>query len=716
MECNKDEATRAKEIAEKKFLDKDFLGARKFALKAQNLYPELEGIAQMIASFDVYISSQTRVNGEEDWYGILGVNPLADDDMVRKQYRKLALMLHPDKNKSVGADGAFKLVSMAWSSLSDKTKRVAYDQKRKSNIFWNVAGSANGTTSTKPTSAAGKSKGVPRTGHSSTPASSQKSKPNTFWTVCNQCKMQYEYLRVYLNHNLLCPNCHEPFIATETPPPSSHGYKSTTQWNFSQQSQKPNPHASSKNTTKSSNRSKSSNGGTNFQWTPFSGSGTTSYAARAASVVQQAYEKVKREREEAQAATRRDETLKRKSNATKRTGTGYVGKRRRSMEDGGLNTRSSFNDQMGSPSGRAGDTKLFGFGDGTQVDIQSLLVEKGKIAVSKKLDELNSSTLIEVFVRNGNDIVKEDNKLEKLVANGDSNEPSVPGGSPNPEERLCKTVISPVTSDAKTNSENFDTMFIDVLDPHFHNFDKDRTETCFGENQVWAAYDSGEGFPRHYAKIDNVISLDPLKLRISWLTSKANSNFDPLDWISSSFSKSWGEFQVGRREIYRSLYCFSHKVRWTRGIDGSVHIYPRKGDVWALYRNWSPDWNEITADDVIRKYDVVEVLDDYNEELGVIVVPLVKVAGFKTLFRQHLDVGEIRRIPREEMFRFSHLVPSYMLTGQEGPDCPKGCRELDPAATPVELLHVVIDVRKEDFLENETETEPRVQNNEDNTM
>ncbi|CAJ2667982.1 unnamed protein product [Trifolium pratense] len=129
MECNKDEATRAKEIAERKFIAKDILGAKKFALKAQNLFPSLEGIPQMVATLDVYISAENKVKGEEDWYGILGVNPRADDDTVRKHYRKLALMLHPDKNKSIGADGAFKFISEAWSILSDKARRAANDKK-----------------------------------------------------------------------------------------------------------------------------------------------------------------------------------------------------------------------------------------------------------------------------------------------------------------------------------------------------------------------------------------------------------------------------------------------------------------------------------------------------------------------------------------------------------------------------------------------------------
>ncbi|KAG8367557.1 hypothetical protein BUALT_Bualt16G0084200 [Buddleja alternifolia] len=41
----------------------------------------------------------------------------------------MALALYLDKNKSVGADGAFKLLSQAWSVLANKDKNCTYDLK-----------------------------------------------------------------------------------------------------------------------------------------------------------------------------------------------------------------------------------------------------------------------------------------------------------------------------------------------------------------------------------------------------------------------------------------------------------------------------------------------------------------------------------------------------------------------------------------------------------
>lgn len=72
MECKRDEAIRAKRLAEKKLADKDFAASKKYTVKAQTLYPDLDGISQMSTIVDVYISAENKVNGELDWYGILG--------------------------------------------------------------------------------------------------------------------------------------------------------------------------------------------------------------------------------------------------------------------------------------------------------------------------------------------------------------------------------------------------------------------------------------------------------------------------------------------------------------------------------------------------------------------------------------------------------------------------------------------------------------------
>ncbi|EPS64515.1 hypothetical protein M569_10265, partial [Genlisea aurea] len=129
MDCNKDEAMRAKVLAAKKMSNNDFEGARKIALKAQNLFPELENINQLLSVCDVHCSAQRRVGSEKDWYGILQVEKLSDELAVKKQYRRLALYLHPDKNQLPGAEGAFKLISEAHNVLSDKTKKSIYDSK-----------------------------------------------------------------------------------------------------------------------------------------------------------------------------------------------------------------------------------------------------------------------------------------------------------------------------------------------------------------------------------------------------------------------------------------------------------------------------------------------------------------------------------------------------------------------------------------------------------
>ncbi|KAG0239504.1 hypothetical protein BGW41_007611 [Actinomortierella wolfii] len=63
-----------------------------------------------------------------DFYKVLGVKKDATDAEIKKAYRKLALQMHPDKNSAPGADEAFKLISKAFTVLSDPQKRAIFDQ------------------------------------------------------------------------------------------------------------------------------------------------------------------------------------------------------------------------------------------------------------------------------------------------------------------------------------------------------------------------------------------------------------------------------------------------------------------------------------------------------------------------------------------------------------------------------------------------------------
>ncbi|KAL2263870.1 hypothetical protein VTK26DRAFT_4666 [Humicola hyalothermophila] len=62
------------------------------------------------------------------FYEILELPKTCSDAAVKKAYRKLSLLTHPDKNGHEKADEAFKMVARAFSVLGDKQKRETYDQ------------------------------------------------------------------------------------------------------------------------------------------------------------------------------------------------------------------------------------------------------------------------------------------------------------------------------------------------------------------------------------------------------------------------------------------------------------------------------------------------------------------------------------------------------------------------------------------------------------
>jgi DnaJ-class molecular chaperone len=65
----------------------------------------------------------------EDYYALLGVEPSADGDTVRRAWRRLATRWHPDRAGPSGA-ATFKRISTAYVVLSDARSRAAYDLGR----------------------------------------------------------------------------------------------------------------------------------------------------------------------------------------------------------------------------------------------------------------------------------------------------------------------------------------------------------------------------------------------------------------------------------------------------------------------------------------------------------------------------------------------------------------------------------------------------------
>jgi len=65
---------------------------------------------------------------KRDYYEVLGVSRDADENEIKKAYRKLAKQYHPDLHPNdKEAEARFKEINEAYAILSDPQKRKQYD-------------------------------------------------------------------------------------------------------------------------------------------------------------------------------------------------------------------------------------------------------------------------------------------------------------------------------------------------------------------------------------------------------------------------------------------------------------------------------------------------------------------------------------------------------------------------------------------------------------
>lgn len=66
----------------------------------------------------------------KDYYTILGVSRNASNDEIKKAFRRLAMLYHPDRNpsNSVEAGEQFKDINEAYEVLSNNEQRQRYDR------------------------------------------------------------------------------------------------------------------------------------------------------------------------------------------------------------------------------------------------------------------------------------------------------------------------------------------------------------------------------------------------------------------------------------------------------------------------------------------------------------------------------------------------------------------------------------------------------------
>ncbi|KAJ1282933.1 hypothetical protein BS78_03G089000 [Paspalum vaginatum] len=713
MECNRDEAARAKALAERRMQEKDFVGAKKMIIKAQQLLKEVDDIdiPKMLTVCDVHCAASAKVNSEIDWYGILQVPVDADDTLIKKQYRKLALLLHPDKNKFGGAEAAFKLVGEANITLTDQSKRSAYNMKR--STFRGIAARPAYKQTRRPAPA--RSNSTPVNLHNmhqqqQHQASNPSGPQTTFWTICPSCGMRYQYYLSVLKKALRCPNCLKPYIAhdmNEQNIPSGANPRSAGVWknagaphNFpgpqtnvtGQQSWSATPgvhvnissHHADVNTKRGTHgntggmkNKKKSNRGTVNSSKPSSAAGLKRGRRAVIESSESSISETSSDSEEESLQHGPAENNAGPGQQTRRSSRQKqeVKYNEESDDDAEDDNSAVDHDSANSPAFKRLRKSGPLYGD----HVEKTAKQNEDIAGHNgPMNGVNNCSNTKDTKSGASCGVKTSNGVEQT-----NRETMHTGENSDGKGKVFHSVSNIGLGLNDDDDASEDEKFV-LPDPEFYDFDQLRDVKQFRVNQIWAAYDDQGCMPRFYARILKVKTTPKFLLHFVWL------EFDPTNKAEESWSHrglpvACGRFKHGQSDVTREAAMFSRTISFEKRKPNSYEIYPRKDEVWALFKGWDINWSSDASNHKKYQYEVVQVLSDLTTSTSIIVMPLVKIEGYVSLFMQSREAAPYV-IPQGDTLRFSHCIPHYLMSGTEKEGgVPEGSLELDAAALPLNM-------------------------------
>lgn len=616
MDCNKEDAIKAQQVAESKIVSGDYLGAKKFILKAQRLFPNLGGLPQLLAVVDVHSStSEVTDHLAANWHQILQVDRCADEETVRKQYRKLLLLLHPDKNKYAGAASAFKLVKDAWE-VFEREKDLA-------KLFTKDG------------------------------MSQPSSRPTFFWTICPECKTLSEHANSVEQQYVQCLHCLWPFLAVKIPhneEPSQSKCQDESvdvekqNWYGKRAAPSTPTHGGKQHPDEKRKRS-----------TPAK---TIGRSLRSKKNVAVHLEPEPELRNKSPIPEGDDDFMS------------YGVK-----ENGYMHDAEVKNDNGDCSHHQYDDIEA---GMDTTEGMKNQLFEKVKLQIFKEFNE-DKFQVVEIKQDDANAAQDKETKVGgnsganagKVIELKLAMTFMLRATSVHDHTAASENCTAGGSEIGEVDHESVDCQ---VPDSDVYDFDKERQEESFAPGQVWALYDDDDGMPRFYAHIVEVVSVHPFHVRMNWLYPAKSVSKDVRAWVKAGFAYTCGEFRLHEELSRKSVHMFSHLMPYETGQNPSVlRIYPQKGDVWALYKIWKP------RKGATRGCEPVEVISQYNEKLGVQVAPLFRVTGYRSIFCRTGTEG-FWYIPKAELTRFSHQIPAHHFAGDEVVGLPQNCVDLDTAA------------------------------------